>query len=97
MNVGLSITKRTAIQQRYQAVLSEGRLWTKDAFGNPTFALTNADEFWAEMTQTYFCANPEISTFLHNGVNCAGELKTYDPLTFALIDGIYRQAAADLR
>jgi hypothetical protein len=97
MNVGLSDVERDEIRERYQAVVSAGQLWTDDAFGNPTFAFTNADEFWAEMTQTYFCANPEVLTFLHNGVNCADELKAYDPMTFRLIDRIYRHAAADLR
>jgi hypothetical protein len=77
--------------------LSEGQLWAEDAFGNPTFAPTNADEFWAEMTQTYFCANPEVLSFLHNGVNCADELKAYDPVTFRLVDRSCRHATADLR
>jgi len=44
-----------------------------------TFALTNADEFFAEMSQTYFCTNPAVPTHLHNGVNCAGALRAYDP------------------
>ena len=96
MNVGLSDADRDAIRERFEAVLTEGQLWTEDAFGNPTFALSNADEFWAEMTQTYFCANPAVSSFLHNGINCADQLRTYDPVTFRLIDGIYRHAAADL-
>ena len=89
MNVGLTDAERFAIQERFVAVLSEG-LWVGD------FALVHVDEFFAEMSQTYFCANPEIPTFLHRGTNCAAELQAYDPLTFSLIDGIYRRPA-DLR
>ncbi len=96
MNTALSDAETAAIRGRFDAVTSEGQLWTEDAFGNPTFALANADEFWAEVSQTYFCANPTLSTFLHNGINCADELQQYDPETFVVVDGIYR-GAADLR
>ena len=90
MNVGLTDEERLAIRKRFEAALQEG-LWKGD------FALENADEFFAEMSQTYFCANPEVSAFLHtHGINCAEELQAYDPSTFSLIDGIYREFA-DLR
>ena len=90
MNIALTQTDRAAIQTRYEAAQAEG-LWAGD------FALTNADEFFAEMSQAYFCANPEIPAFLHNhGINCPDELESYDPTTFALIDRIYGRAA-DLR
>jgi hypothetical protein len=90
MNVGLTSAERLAIQKRFEEALREG-LWDRD------FALTNADEFFAEMSQTYFCANPEVPTFLHtHGINCAAELQAYDPVTFSLIDGIYR-GSAELR
>ena len=96
MNIGLSADDRDAIRLRYEAAKTEG-LWNQDAFGNPTFALQSADEFFAEMTQTYFCANPQVPAYLHNGVNCSDELRTYDPRTFDLIDGIYRRSGIDLR
>jgi alpha-glucosidase len=89
MNVGLSDAERARIRARYAAVRDEG-LW-KD-----TFALTNADEFFAEMSQSYFCTNPPIPTHLHNGVNCAGALRAYDLATAALMDSIYK-GTADLR
>ena len=90
MNVGLTDEERFAIQKRFEEALQEG-LWKGD------FALENADEFFAEMSQTYFCANPEVSAFLHShGINCAAELQAYDPGTFRLIDGIYRESV-DLR
>lgn len=102
MNLGLSQADRDAIQQRYQAVLNEGLWHDAPEQSDPsqrtaaTFALTSVDEFWAEMTQVYFCANPAVPSFLHNGVNCADQLEVYDPQTFRLVDGIYR-GAADLR
>jgi hypothetical protein len=89
MNVGLSDAERARIGARYAAARDEG-LW-KD-----TFALTNADEFFAEMSQTYFCTNPPVPTHLHNGVNCAGALRAYDPATAVLMDSIYK-GDADLR
>ena len=90
MNIALTQTERAAIQTRYEAAQEEG-LWEGD------FALTNADEFFAEMSQAYFCANPEIPAFLHtHGINCPDELESYDPATFTLIDSIYRRPA-DLR
>jgi hypothetical protein len=90
MNVGLTQTDRDAIQARYDEALVEG-LW------NGAYALENDDEFFAEMSQVYFCANPEIPAFLHpQGINCADELAAYDPDTFLLIDGIYK-GGADLR
>ena len=49
------------------------------------------------MTQAYFCANPEVPSFLHtHGINCDGELRDYDRVTFDLIHSIFR-GAADLR
>ena len=90
MNVALMQTERDAIQTRYEAAREDG-LWEGD------FALTNADEFFAEMSQAYFCANPEIPVFLHtHGINCANELESYDPTTFTLIDSIYGRPV-DLR
>jgi hypothetical protein len=89
MNVGLSDAERARIRARHVAARDEG-LW-KD-----TFALTSSDEFFAEMSQSYFCTNPPIPTRLHNGVNCADALRAYDRATAALMDSIYK-AAADLR
>jgi hypothetical protein len=102
MNLGLSEADRDAIRQRYEAVKTEGLWHDAPEQGDPsqrtaaTWALTSVDEFWAEMTQAYFCANPTIPSFNHNGVNCADQLEAYDPETFALVDGIYG-GEADLR
>ena len=90
MNVGLSNRDRRQIESRF----NEGdtkELWRGD------YALENADEFFAEMTQVYFCANPEVPSYLHtHGINCAGELDDYDRATYDLIHGIFR-GAADIR
>ncbi len=90
MNVGLSSGERSQIQSRFNAPDTKA-LWRGD------FALENADEFFAEMTQAYFCANPEVPSFLHtHGINCAEELRDYDRATYDLIHEILR-GAADLR
>ena len=89
MNVGLIDSDRERIAARFNATEAQ-MLWSGD------FALQNADEFFAEMSQAYFCANPEIPSFLHtHGVNCADELQSYDVATFDLIRNIY--STPDLR
>jgi hypothetical protein len=90
MNVGLTNEDRSRIRARYQAARNEG-IWSGD------YAMENADEFFAEMAQAYFCANPDVSTFQHrHGINCAAKLRAYDSSTFTLVDGIFR-GSADLR
>jgi hypothetical protein len=87
MNVGLSDGDRQRVRARFDR-LKPTRRWQGD------FAMENADEFFAEMTQIYFCANPEIPTPLHtHGVNCALELKGFDPVTFQLLEDIYLRPA----
>ena len=89
MNVGLSDSERDRIAARFSSAEAQV-LWSGD------FALQSADEFFAEMSQAYFCANPEVEAFLHtHGVNCADELRDYDIATFDLIDTIY--STPDLR
>ena len=90
MNVGLSNRERREIESRFNAGDTK-ELWRGD------FSLENAHEFFAEMTQAYFCANPEVPSYLHTrGINCAGELQDYDRATYDLIHGIFR-GAADIR
>lgn len=90
MNVGLSQAERNRIEARFLAVRQTG-LWTGD------YAMTNAMEFWAVMSQFYFQAGPEhpYSAF-HHIPNGSVALKRYDPQTFALLDSIY-QGSANLR
>lgn len=88
MNVAVTDADRQAIEARYSAVVADGNLW------NGTWAGTHGGgEFWAEVTQSYFCANPDEPGWLHNGIDCADELKAYDPESFALVDGIYGGSA----
>ena len=90
MNVGLSSEVRRRIRARFNDPDTK-ELWRGD------YALENADEFFAEMTQAYFCANPEVPGFLHtHGINCADELHSYDTVTYGLIDSIFG-GAADIR
>ena len=91
MDVGLTQADRNRIQARYQAVLHENR-WSGD------FALTNALEFWAVMSQFYFWAGPNrpYAPSVNHIANGPDALKKYDPVTFALLDSIY-QGSVDLR
>lgn len=95
MNVGLSDEDRLDILIRYDQVMQSDSLWIR-ANGTPTFARTNDHEFFAELTQVYFYANPVEDYFLHNGVNGPDALLQYDPEAFILIDQIFVRPA-DLR
>lgn len=87
MNVGLTEADRQRIRTRFDRVKTTRR-WQGD------YSMESVEEFFAEMSQIYFCANPEIPTPLHtHGVNCAQELKGYDPQTFQLLEDIYLHAA----
>jgi hypothetical protein len=90
MNVGLSQEERNRIEARFLLVRQTG-LWTGD------YALTDAMEFWAVMSQFYFWAGPEhLYTAFNHIPNGPGALKEYDPETFTLLDSIY-QGSANLR
>jgi hypothetical protein len=90
MNIGLTDNDRGAIRDRYEVALRDN-LWAGD------FAAKNPDEFFAEMSQAYFCANPKVPAFLHpHAVNCAASLRTHDPTTYALLESLYR-GPADLQ
>ena len=85
----------------------EGQDWVIRRFAEPDvavlwagdYALENANEFFAEMTAIYFCAGSEEPTTKprrNHGINCAHELRAYDPATYEIIHAIYR-GSADLR
>lgn len=90
MNVGLTQAERDRIQARFLAAQQEG-LWTDD------YAMTDAMEFWAVMSQFYFSAGPNAtySPSFHHVANGPDTLKQYDPATFALLDSIY-EGSTDL-
>ncbi len=85
MDVGLPQADIGRIVARFQAAKQQG-LWTGD------YAMTNEFEFWAVMSQFYFCAGPNhtYSTAFNHVANCPNTLKQYDPATFALLDSIYK-------
>jgi hypothetical protein len=90
MNVGLTVSDVSRIDEQYRAAKASG-LWTGD------YAMTNAMEFWAVMSQFYFHAGPSASySAFHHIANGPTALKRYDPATFALLDSIY-QGSTDLQ
>jgi hypothetical protein len=90
MNVGFTDDERTRIGLRFLEARSTP-LWEGH------FATTSPSEFFAEMSQIYFCANPAIPTFFHpQAVNCAEALRQYDPATHALLESLYG-SPTDLR
>jgi len=90
MDVGLSQLIYARIQARYAAAKRAG-LWGGD------YAMTNAQEFFAVMTECYFWAASEVATPSHpSGISGPDALRQYDPATYALIDSIY-QGSSDLR
>jgi hypothetical protein len=87
---GLDETERARVLERYLAARQEGR-WAGH------LALLSPEEFFAEMSQSYFCANPEVADARHpQGMNCPGPLAAHDPATHALLATIYGPPA-DLR
>jgi len=57
-----------------------------------TYAISNADEYWAEGIQTYFNLNtkgPVGGDGIHNEIYTRAQFKTYDPDFFNLLDQIY--------
>ncbi|RUO25999.1 hypothetical protein CWE09_04540 [Aliidiomarina minuta] len=94
MNVYMEDYQRDEVRRRHEEVLGTD-LWIKGN-GQEAFARSNADEFWAELSQVYFNANYNIDHHTHNGVNGADEFKDYDPVSYQLIESVYIQPA-DLR
>lgn len=90
MNVGLSDAERAEIRAQYERAKASG-VWGTD------YAMQNADEYFAEVSQAYFCTNPEVPSYLHAaGVNCPYRLQARDPESFALMERLYR-GSTDLR
>ncbi len=89
MNVGVTESLRERIRQIFATQISAG-LWTN------TYAATNADEYFAELTQSYFTANPDHADRQHNGINGPKMLHDYDGPGFALMEEVYL-TPSDLR
>lgn len=71
------------------------KLWThaKDTgLWSNTYAISNADEYFAEGIQTYFDLNtkgPVGGDGIHNEIHTRAQFKTYDPDFFNLLNEIY--------
>lgn len=90
MDIGLSPSDLSRISERYQTAMAEG-LWAGD------YAMTNAMEFWAVMSQFYFTAGPGAPYPAFNHIaNGPSALDHYDHATYALLDSIY-QGTTDLQ
>ncbi len=79
---------RDRVQQAYEHARSSG-LWAN------TYSMANAEEYWAEGTQSYFDANrfADPPNGIHNTIATRAKLKDYDPDLFALIDGAFAGTA----
>ena len=75
------------MQQAYDHAKAAG-LWDR------TYAIVNAEEYWAEGVQDYFDTNltSDPPNGIHNAIGTRDKLKTYDPQLFALIDGAFKGA-----
>jgi hypothetical protein len=76
------------VQQAYAAAKTTG-LWTN------TYSMSNAEEYWAEGIESYFDANKMVDppNGIHNAISTQGKLKDYDPLLFALINGVFKDTS----
>jgi hypothetical protein len=70
-----------AIQQAYKDAMAQGM--SKNQYGS-----TNANEYWAEATQTWFWSN---IGFEENGkwIDSPDDLKAYDPAIYELLVKVY--------
>lgn len=80
-NVGLDDLVRARWRAVYLAAMAAGR-WAG------TYAALNDDEFFAELTQSYFGVNqrPNVN---HNDVNGADRLKAYEPDAYAVLLSVF--------
>lgn len=77
------------IQSAYVAAMGAGR-WSN------TYAATNSDEYWAIAVQAYFDTareGPVGGNGVHNHVDTRNELASYDPGIYAIVDGLFADAA----
>lgn len=80
-NVGLDDLRRSQWRQIFSAAMSAGR-WAG------TYAAGNDDEFFAELTQSFFGVNQRPNP-AHNDVNGAAKLRAYEPDAYALLVTVF--------
>jgi hypothetical protein len=81
-NHGVPREIRARIDEQYHASLDKG-LWQK------SYAGSNPDEFWAELTMWYFGTHGDLHMTGPKPENGPEGLKKYDPEAYALLDEFY--------
>jgi hypothetical protein len=81
-NFGLPLTVRAPFDQQYRKSLDQG-LWRN------SYAGSNPDEFFAELTMWYFGTRGDLGMTGPKPENGPDGLKNYDPEAYALFDDFY--------
>ncbi len=83
-NLGVDADFRARVEAAFNTARAAGR-WER------TYAATNADEYFAEGTQSYFDTNRESvpPNGIHNEVDTRAELLAYDPALHALVAEVF--------
>lgn len=82
MNFGLTAAQRQRIQEQYARSLAAG-VWLD------SYAATNPQEFWAELSMWYFGAHGDRRMKGAPPADGADGLRRYDPAGYALLDDLY--------
>ncbi len=82
LNHGCPRQVKARIREQYHRSLSNG-LWLK------SYAGSNADEFFAELTMWYFGTHGDLQMTGPKPANGPDGLKQYDPEAYALLDDFY--------
>ena len=82
LNHGCPAQVRARVREQYRRSLNQG-LWLK------SYAGSNADEFFAELTMWYFGTHGDLHMTGPKPENGPEGLKQYDPGAFALLDDFY--------
>lgn len=80
-NVGLDDVRRSQWRRIHVAAIAAGR-WAA------TYAAGNDDEFFAELTQSFFGVNQRPGA-VHNDVNGAARLRAYEPDAYELLVTVF--------
>jgi len=82
LGYGVSHDVRDKVRQQYRRSLDQG-LWVG------SYAGSNFDEFFAELTMWYFGTHGDLGMKGDKPANGRDGLKAYDPEAFALLDALY--------
>lgn len=80
-DAALLVARDIVIHMAYKEAMTKG-LWKNH------YASTNANEYWAEGTQTWFCSNYEYIDG-DTRVQTPEDLQRYDPKLYALLGRVY--------